>query len=113
VAALLCTSSYIVDPVDLTNKLVENAIANGVKLFLGSKVERIAKLGTNFLVQTIDHRSQTENYRAKFIINAAGHYADVVAAMIEDKDFTLKARRGPYRVIEKTGRGIINDRFYL
>ena len=40
---LLCTSSYIVDPVWLTNKLVENAISNGVELFLGSKVENITK----------------------------------------------------------------------
>ena len=109
VAGLLCTSSYIVDPVSLTNKLVESAILNGAKLFLEAKVEKITKLADGFLVETIDHHSRTENYRAKFIINAAGHYADVVAAMIEDKDFTLKARRGQYRVIEKTQRGIIND----
>jgi glycerol-3-phosphate dehydrogenase len=109
VASWLCTSSYIVDPVWLTNRLVENAISNGVKVFLGSRVEKITKRAESFLVQTIDHDSQTESYRAKFIINAAGHYADVVAAMIQDKDFTLKARRGQYRVIEKTERGIIND----
>lgn len=109
VGSLLCTSSYIVDPVWLTNKLVENAIANGVKLFLGSRVENITKHPECFLIQTTDHDFQTENYRAKFIINAAGHYADVMAAMIQDKDFTLKARRGQYRVIEKTERGIIND----
>jgi glycerol-3-phosphate dehydrogenase len=109
VAGLLCTSSYIVDPVSLTNKLVESATLNGAKLFLEAKVEKITKLADGFLVETIDHHSRTENYRAKFIINAAGHYADVVAAMIEDKDFTLKARRGQYRVIEKTQRGIIND----
>ena len=109
VAGLLCTSSYIVDPVCLTSKLVESASLNGVKLFLGEKVEKITKLPESFLVQTIDHHSQTERYRAKFIVNAAGHYADVVAAMIQDKDFTLKARRGQYRVIEKTERGTIND----
>ena len=109
VGSLLCTSSYIVDPVWLTNKLVENAILNGVKLFLGSKVENITKLAKRFLIQTIDHDFQTESYRTKFIINAAGHYADVMAAMIQDKDFTLKARRGQYRVIEKTERSIIND----
>jgi glycerol-3-phosphate dehydrogenase len=109
VAGLLCTSSYIVDPVSLTNKLVESATLNGAKLFLEAKVEKITKLADSFLVETIDHHSRTENYRAKFIINAAGHYADVVAAMIQDKDFTLKARRGQYRVIEKTQRGIIHD----
>ena len=109
VAGLLCTSSYIVDPVCLTNKLVESAILNGVELFLEAKVEEITKLAEGFLVQAIDHHFQTESYRARLIINAAGHYADVVAAMIQDKDFTLKARRGQYRVIEKTERAIIND----
>jgi glycerol-3-phosphate dehydrogenase len=109
VAGLLCTSSYIVDPVCLTNKLVESAILNGVKLFLEAKVEKITKLADDFLVHTIDHHSQSAGYGAKFIINAAGHYADVVAAMIQDKDFTLKTRRGQYRVIEKTERDIIND----
>ena len=69
----------------------------------------ITKEDEGFLVESITQHSQRESYRARFIINAAGHYADVVAGMIQDKDFTLKARRGQYRVIEKTERGIIND----
>ena len=109
VAGLLCTSSYIVDPVGLTNKLVESAILNGAKLFLGNTVESISKLAEDFLVKAINHHSETENYRAKFIVNAAGHYADIIAEMIHDQDFSLKARRGQYRVIEKTERHIIND----
>jgi len=72
-------------------------------------VAGITKGDEGFLVESITQHSQTESYRARFIINAAGHYADVVAEMIQDKDFTLKARRGQYRVIEKTERGIIND----
>jgi len=108
-AALLCVSSYIVDPVCLTTKLVENAILNGAKIFLGNKVESITKVSEAFLVGTIDDNLQKRTYQAKFIISAAGHYADLVAAMIQDRDFTLKARRGQYRVIEKTERGIIND----
>lgn len=108
-AGLLCSSSYLVDPVLLTNKLVESAIVNGAQLFLGRRVAGVTKGDEGFLVESITQHSQTESYRARFIINAAGHYADVVAEMIEDKDFTLKARRGQYRVIEKTERGIIND----
>jgi glycerol-3-phosphate dehydrogenase len=108
-AGLLCTSSYVVDPVCLTNRLVESAIANGAKLFLGKRVAGITKVAQDFLLETITHHSQAETYRAKFVINAAGHYADVIAEMIQDKDFTLKARRGQYRVLEKTERGVIND----
>ena len=108
-AALLCTSSHIIDPVCLTRKLVESAASNGVQVFLGSKIESITKDPELFIVKTINSHSQSATYGSRFIINAAGHYADVIAQMIDDRDFSLKARRGQYRVIEKTERGIIND----
>jgi glycerol-3-phosphate dehydrogenase len=108
-AALLCTSSHIIDPVCLTKKLVESAVANGVQVFLGSKIESIIKDPELFIVNITDSHSQIASYGSRFIINAAGHYADVIARMIDDRDFSLKARRGQYRVIEKTERGIIND----
>jgi glycerol-3-phosphate dehydrogenase len=109
VAALLCTCSYVVDPVSLTNCLVENAIANGVKVFLGTKVQKIGRNSEGFEIKTFTYDRKRVSYRASFVVNAAGHYADVVANMIKDKDFTLKARRGQYRIIEKSERGTIND----
>jgi glycerol-3-phosphate dehydrogenase len=108
-AALLCTGSHIVDPVRLTTRLVESAVSNGVQIFLGSKVESITKDPDFFLVKTINSHSQSVIYKSRFIVNAAGHYADVVAQMIDDRDFSLKAKRGQYRIIEKTERDIIND----
>jgi len=108
-AGLLCSSSYLVDPVFLTNKLVESALLNRAQLFLGRRVAGITKRDEGFLVESVTQHSQRENYRARFIVNAAGHYADVISEMIQDKDFTLRARRGQYRVVEKTERGIIND----
>jgi glycerol-3-phosphate dehydrogenase len=108
-AALLCTGSHIVDPVCLTKKLVESAVSNGAQVFLGSKIESITRDSELFIVKTTNARSQSASYGSRFIINAAGHYADVIARMIDDRDFSLKARRGQYRVIEKTERSIIND----
>lgn len=109
IGALLCSSSYVVDPVYLTNVLVANAIANGVKVFLGHKVQSIARSSGHFVVEAVDHHRQIATYRAKFIVNAAGHYADDIAEMINARDFTLKARRGQYSILEKTERGAIND----
>jgi glycerol-3-phosphate dehydrogenase len=109
VAGLLCTSSHSVDPVSLTNKLVESALVNGARLFLGNRVTSITKDSEEFSVEAINYHSQSKNYRATFIINAAGHYADVIAGMIGDNDFSLRTRRGQYRVIEKTERYMIND----
>ena len=109
VAGLLCTSSHSVDPVVLTNKLVESALVNGARLFLGNAVTSIVKVADEFWVETINQHAQVETYRAGFIINAAGHYADVIAGMINDRDFSLRTRRGQYRVLEKTERYMIND----
>jgi glycerol-3-phosphate dehydrogenase len=108
-AGLLCSSSFIVDPVRLTMKLVQNAIINGTKLFLQRRVAAITKQNDLFLVECITQHGRTEKYRSRFVVNAAGHYADVIAHMIQDNDFTLKARRGQYRVIEKTERSVIGD----
>ena len=109
VAALLCKSSHSIDPVSLTNKLVESALLNGARLFLGNRVTSVTKVAEEFGVETINHQSEVRNYRATFIINAAGHYADVMAGMINDQDFSLRTRRGQYRVLEKTERHMIND----
>jgi len=109
VAGLLCTSSHSIDPVILTNKLVESALVNGARLFLGNRVTGITKVDEEFWVETIDHHAQVQNYKARFIVNAAGHYADVIAGMINDNDFSLRTRRGQYRILEKTERSMIND----
>ena len=76
---------------------------------MGNRVRGITKVGEEFCVETINHHSQGQNYRARFIVNAAGHYADVIAGMINDKDFSLRTRRGQYRILEKTERYMIND----
>jgi glycerol-3-phosphate dehydrogenase len=109
VAGLLCTSSHTVDPVRLTYQLVESAMANGARLFLGNKVRNITKRTEEFLVETTNQNSDVRHYRTTFIVNAAGHYADVIAGMISDKDFSLRTRRGQYRIVEKSERYIIKD----
>ena len=109
VGALLCTSSFIVDPVLLTTSLVANAVANGAKLFLGHGVRNIASAPKHFLVEAVGPDGKVVGFKARFVINVAGHYADVIAEMIGDRSFTLMARRGQYRIIEKTERDTIND----
>ena len=109
IAALLCTSSHIVDPVALTNSLVENAVLNGAAIFLGSKVQSIDNTSDAFVIEALNYHLKTDIYHSRFIVNAAGHYADDIADMIGDRDFSLKARRGQYRILEKTERHTINN----
>ena len=53
VAGLLCTSSHTVDPVRLTYKLVESAIANGARLFLGNRVRVLVNLPKSFVLKRL------------------------------------------------------------
>jgi glycerol-3-phosphate dehydrogenase len=76
---------------------------------LGNRVRSISKLAEAFLIETTNHHAGVKHYRATFVINAAGHYADVIAGMIGDQDFSLRTRRGQYRIIEKSERSMIND----
>src|SRR5262249_35094737 len=99
VAGLRCTSSHSVDPVILTNKLVESALVNEAKLFLGNRVTGITKVDEEFRVETFNHHSQGQKYISRFRVNNGGHYADVMAGMINDKYFSLRARRGQYSIL--------------
>lgn len=41
------------------------------------------------------------NFTARYVINAAGLYADKIAAMIGDYDYAINPRKGEYRVLDK------------
>ncbi len=109
VAALLCTCSFVVDPVSLANTLAANAIRNGTTLWLSHSVTGITRLKNEFDIKTRTNGAHTENLRGRLIINAAGHFADVIARMINDESIQIKARRGQYRILEKTERSTIRN----
>ncbi|AKU79791.1 type 2 glycerol-3-phosphate oxidase [Spiroplasma turonicum] len=109
IAALVCNSSIAVDSVELTKTLIRNSIKNGVNLKLNSKVIEITKNDEEFIIKT----SKIEEFKSKVIINAAGHYADVISSMAGHDDFKLTTRRGEYRILEKTERGIVNSVIFM
>ncbi|ATZ18427.1 glycerol-3-phospate oxidase [Williamsoniiplasma somnilux] len=108
VGALVCNSSIAIDPVELTKVLFKNAIKNGVDLMLDSKVQAIVKNGTNYEI-----KNNKETISAPIIINVAGHYADVISEMAGYPEFKLVARRGEYRILEKTEEGIVNSVVFM
>lgn len=107
--ALLCTASYIVDPVLLTQALMNRFLKNKGQLFLNHKVIKIQTLTTGFKVFSLNEKNQAVTYTSQYIINAAGHYADEVAHFINCYDFSLKTRRGQYCILEKTESSVINN----
>lgn len=102
VGALRCKSAGIVCPFNLTVALMENAIINGVKLNTESEVTNISK-DEYFNIDT-----KKGNIQARYVINAAGLYADKINKMIGGDEYYIISRKGEYRVLDKSEGSIVN-----
>lgn len=96
VGALYAPSAGIVCPYGLALAGCENAVENGVQLMLDTEVHNISKGSDSFLLHT-----NKGIFEARYIINAAGLYSDNISAMLEEKWFTIKPRRGEYLLLDK------------
>lgn len=105
--ALLAPTAGIIDPFNLCVHAMENAIDNGVKLFLGEEVIAITKQEDGYLVKT-----KTHEYQSKIIINAAGNYADAIAEMIEPIDWKITSRKGEYYVLDHFEWGFVKHTIF-
>ncbi len=98
--ALIAVSSPtygVTSPYEYTIALAENAIHNGVKFSLNTEVVDIKKKSDNkFKVQT-----NKGFFETKFIINAAGVYADKIAEMVDDRTYTIHPRKGSTLLFDK------------
>ncbi|WP_406613491.1 type 2 glycerol-3-phosphate oxidase [Mycoplasma corogypsi] len=103
--ALLCTSSWAIAPVEATKALIGAAMQNGMELAKNAKVVSIKKLKVFLEIKTEDNRV----FYAKKIVNAAGHYADVLANENGFDDFKQTTRRGEYRVLDKYTPNLVNS----
>jgi len=92
VAGLVVPSAGLVAPWEAVIALVENAVANGVRVHLNTQVTGIqVRHGAIQGVQT----TQNE-ILADVVINAAGLHADTVSAMAGIDSVTITPRRGQY-----------------
>ena len=94
--ALFCGTAGIVCPFGMTYAFIENAVENGVELICDAEVIAIIIQENSFSVTT-----DRAVFTARYVINAAGLYADKIAAMIGDCDYTIHPRKGEYRVLDK------------
>ena len=101
--ALLAPTAGIVDVFNFLVHAVENAVDNGVELFLNEEVESITKDGEYYRVKT-----QKEEFLSKVVINAAGCFADKIAEMVEPIDWKITPRKGEYFVLDHYKEGLVN-----
>lgn len=97
--ALYAPTGGIVGPFEYTIALAENAVQNGGEIKLKKEVVSIEKKDI-FKIGTSDG----EVIEAKFVVNAAGVYADKIHNLICKESFKITPRSGEYFVMDK-GQG--------
>ena len=105
--ALYAPTGGIVGPFELTIALAENGVKNGGVIKVNSEVVKIEK-DDNFRITT----SSGEIIESKFIVNAAGVYADKIHNLICQEAFTITPRRGQYFVMDKSQGPLIKSTLF-
>ncbi len=94
----------LTSPHEMTVALAENAVQNGVRLFLNTLVLGIeTKNGKITSVST----NRGVLY-PRLVVNAAGVYADQIAEMAGDRTFTIHPRRGTDIITDKKVGHMVN-----
>ncbi len=101
--ALWTPSAGYVAPYEVALALADNAVENGAELLLETELlavdysdSKINKVYTNRGI-----------IKCSYLINAAGVYADEVAEMAGDRQFTIHPRRGTLIIFDKEKEGIV------
>lgn len=95
-AALYAPSAGIVCPFQLNIALAENAYVNGVEFRFHTEVHMVERITEGFLLRT-----SREDIRARYVVNAAGVYADRFHNMVSKDKIHITARRGEYCLLDK------------
>jgi L-2-hydroxyglutarate oxidase LhgO len=90
-AALWCASSGIVDPVELTRSFAADAAEHGALILTQARLLGIARTGSAYELETARGK-----VRASRIVNAAGLYADDVAALAGVTRYRIHPWRGDW-----------------
>jgi len=96
--ALYAGNAGIICPYEYCFALIENALQNGVELFTGEKVVRIAKKRDKTLETKTKKGSK---FTSRFVINAAGLYADDIARLVGITDFKILPRKGEEYLLDR------------
>ena len=103
IAALYAPTTGVVNPYEAVFRLAESAAGNGCTFLTAAPVTGLAQTGETWLVQTPRQRFAT-----RFVLNAAGLYADQVAELAGVRDFSIHPRKGEEYLLDKRLQGIVN-----
>lgn len=108
-AALYAPTGGIVCPFELNIALAENANVNGVEFYFRTEVKDIERYEEGYRLITNQGVFET-----KYVVNAAGVYADQFHNMVSAQKISITARRGDYCLLDKSaGAHVKNTIFTL
>lgn len=103
VAALWAPTGGIVCPFNMTIALAENANANGVDFRFNTKVTGFARGEEGWTVHT-----EQGDFQTRYVVNAAGVYADVLHNMVSARKLHITPRRGDYCLLDRQVGGFVS-----
>lgn len=103
VAALWAPTGGIVCPFNMTIALAENANANGVDFRFNTKVTGFTRGENCWTVHT-----EQGDFRTRYVVNAAGVYADVLHNMVSSRKLHITPRRGDYCLLDRQVGGFVS-----
>lgn len=102
--ALHCAGAGVCSPFEYTIALCENAVANGLQLYLNTPVTAIRPEDGGFAVST----ASGAVFHTRFVVNAAGLAAAQVADMAGAGGFSIHPRSGEYIILGKGSGTLVN-----
>ncbi len=95
--ALYAPTGGIISPFALNIAMAENAAMNGVDFRFNTEVEDIHKDADGIWVI----RTNNGEYKTKYVVNAAGVYADIIHNMVSADKIHITPRRGDYCLLDQ------------
>lgn len=96
VGALYAPTAGIICPFNLTIAMAENAYVNGIQFYFETEVLEIVKLEEGYLIKT-----NKNEFMTRYLVNAAGVYADRIHNMVSSHKIRITPRRGDYLILDK------------
>ena len=106
-AALYAPTAGIVCPFNLNIAMAENACVNGVEFKFDTEVTGLHPIEGGWAIET-----NQGTFETKYVVNAAGVYADKLHNMVSAKKIHITPRRGDYCLLDKTAGNLVSKTIF-
>jgi len=104
VGGLYAPCGGIIEPYRFVFALVESAQKNGVSFFTNFKVSKAERKGDYWHIfsdKKTGEGTASAEIKARYVINAAGLFADEISACFNAEEFKITARKGEYYLLDR------------